>query len=141
VVLAHFGLDSGLRSFPYIAHWTKDKRTLKGIMAEIQRVSGRIIRGCEELLGIGDEPGHAGSMPAAEARAVSGPVLREDVLRPYRVIHSNVDGAGTIGEFDTLEQAKAEADRLQAKATADGDAHGYRFHVFDRRSDKRHETQ
>jgi N-terminal domain of anti-restriction factor ArdC len=140
VVLAHFGLDSGVRSFPYIAHWTKDKRTLKGIMAEIQRVSGRIIRGCEEMLGVGTEPGHAGDMPSAEVTSAPAAAVREDVLRPYRVIHSNVDGAGTIGEFDTLEQAKEEADRLQAKATADGDAHGYRFHVFDRRSDKRHQT-
>ena len=117
VVLSHFGLDSGLRSFPYIARWTENKRTLKNIMGEIQRVSGKMIRGCEDMLGVGTGPGHAGAMPPLDTPAAAGAlqskdVVREDVLRPYRVIHSNVDGAGTIGEYDTLEQAKAEADRL-----------------------------
>jgi hypothetical protein len=145
VVLSHFGLDSGVRSFPYIANWTKDKRTLKGIMGEIQRVSGKIIRGCEDMLGMDLLPGHTGAIPTPDAAVVAGAlvsedVVREDVLRPYRVIHSNVDGAGTIGECDTLEQATAEADRLGQQAKDTNDTHGYRYHVFDRRADERHQT-
>lgn len=145
VVLSHFGLDSGVRSFPYIAQWTHNKRTLKNIMSEIQRVSGKIIRGCEDMLGMGTNPGHAGALPALDAATAavavqSENVLREDVRRPYRVIHSNVDGAGSIGEYDSLEQAKAEADRLGQEARDANDTHGYRFHVFDRRADERHIT-
>jgi hypothetical protein len=41
VVLAHQGLDSGERSFPYIATWSKDKTVLKAAMANIQTVSTR----------------------------------------------------------------------------------------------------
>lgn len=43
VVLAHHGLDSGERSFPYIATWSKDKAVLKTALATIQRVSTTII--------------------------------------------------------------------------------------------------
>jgi antirestriction protein ArdC len=43
VVCAHFGLDTGERSFPYIATWSQDSAVLKGAMARIQQVSSRII--------------------------------------------------------------------------------------------------
>jgi len=43
VVLAHRGLDSGERSFPYIATWSKEKAVLKAALATIQTVSTTII--------------------------------------------------------------------------------------------------
>lgn len=43
VVLAHHGLDSGERSFPYIATWSKDKAVLKTALSTIQSVSTTII--------------------------------------------------------------------------------------------------
>ena len=43
VVLTHHGLDSGTRSFPYIATWSKDKSVLKAALAVIQTVSTTII--------------------------------------------------------------------------------------------------
>lgn len=43
VVLAHHGLDSGERSFPYIATWSQDKTVLKAALATIQTVSTTII--------------------------------------------------------------------------------------------------
>ena len=43
VVLAHHGLDSGERSFAYIATWSKDKAVLKTALAAIQTVSTTII--------------------------------------------------------------------------------------------------
>ncbi len=43
VVLAHHGLDSGTRSFPYIAAWSQDKAVLKAALATIQAVSAAII--------------------------------------------------------------------------------------------------
>ena len=43
VVLAHFGLDSGTRSFPYIATWAKDTATLRGVLGTIQGVAHTII--------------------------------------------------------------------------------------------------
>jgi hypothetical protein len=49
VVLAHFGLDSGTRSFPYIATWAKDTTTLKGALGTIQAVASAIIGRIEEL--------------------------------------------------------------------------------------------
>jgi hypothetical protein len=57
------------------------------------------------------------------------------------MIHSNVNGAGTIGEYDTLGQDKEEAGRLGQQAKDIHDTHGYRCHVFDRRADERHTTQ
>jgi hypothetical protein len=43
VVLAHHGLDSGERSFPYVATWAQDKTVLKAALATIQTVSAAII--------------------------------------------------------------------------------------------------
>jgi antirestriction protein ArdC len=43
VVCAHYGLDTGERSFPYIATWSQDAAVLKGAMSRIQQVSSRII--------------------------------------------------------------------------------------------------
>jgi antirestriction protein ArdC len=43
VVLAHHGLDSGTRSFPYIATWAQDRPTLRGALGTIQRVAHTII--------------------------------------------------------------------------------------------------
>jgi hypothetical protein len=55
-----------------------------------------------------------------------------DDERPYSVFHSNVDGAGFIDRFSTLDRARAEADRLQAKSDEDGNPWGYRYWVFGR---------
>jgi len=46
VVGAHFGFDSGIRSFPYVALWAKEKKVLEQNLASIRRISGRMI---EEL--------------------------------------------------------------------------------------------
>ena len=43
VTLAHFGLDSGERSFPYIATWAKDQNTLRNALGQIQKVSATLI--------------------------------------------------------------------------------------------------
>jgi hypothetical protein len=47
VVLAHHGLDSGERSFPYVATWAQDKAILRAALARIQQVSLMIIERTE----------------------------------------------------------------------------------------------
>jgi hypothetical protein len=47
VICSHFGLDMGERSFPYIATRSRDAAVLKGAMARIQQVRGRIIERLE----------------------------------------------------------------------------------------------
>jgi hypothetical protein len=46
VVGAHFGFDTGTRSFPYVALWAKDKKVLEQNLGSIRKISGRMI---EEL--------------------------------------------------------------------------------------------
>lgn len=43
VVAAHVGLDTGERSFPYIALWAQDRHRFQAQLGTIQRVAGRII--------------------------------------------------------------------------------------------------
>lgn len=43
VVCAHFGLDTGERSFPYVASWAQDTPKLKGVLSVIQDASARLI--------------------------------------------------------------------------------------------------
>jgi hypothetical protein len=43
ITLAHFGLDSGERAFPYIATWSRDQKLLRHALGTIQRVSATMI--------------------------------------------------------------------------------------------------
>jgi hypothetical protein len=72
VVLAHYGLDSGERSFPYIATWAKDKKILQAAMGTIQKVSAKIISGVEQQ-SAADEglPPIAGGAPQRTYRGYS----------------------------------------------------------------------
>ncbi len=67
VVCAHFGLDTGERSFPYVAVWSREPKTLKAAMARIQEVSARLIDGIE---GVAKKQSMLpdGAPPAREAR-------------------------------------------------------------------------
>jgi hypothetical protein len=46
---AHFGFDTGTRSFPYVALWSQDKKVLEENLASIRKVTGKIIEGIESL--------------------------------------------------------------------------------------------
>jgi antirestriction protein ArdC len=49
VVCAHFGIDSGERSFPYVAGWAKDKTVLKNVLGTIQTASSYLIDGIRAM--------------------------------------------------------------------------------------------
>ncbi|WP_411814423.1 ArdC-like ssDNA-binding domain-containing protein [Dehalococcoides mccartyi] len=46
---AHFGFDTGTRSFPYVAIWSKDKKVLEANLAAIRKVSEKIFDGLEQI--------------------------------------------------------------------------------------------
>lgn len=45
IVCAHFGIDTGERSFPYVAGWSKDPTTLRNVPGTIQAASVALIDG------------------------------------------------------------------------------------------------
>jgi hypothetical protein len=45
---AHFGFDTGTRSFPYVALWAKDKKVLDANLENIRKISSRIIEALEQ---------------------------------------------------------------------------------------------
>lgn len=45
---AHFGFDTGTRSFPYVPLWSEDKKVLEANLAAIRKVSAKIIDGLEQ---------------------------------------------------------------------------------------------
>jgi hypothetical protein len=47
VVGAHFGFDSGTRSFPYVAVWSQDKKVLDRNLASIKNISSSILNDME----------------------------------------------------------------------------------------------
>jgi hypothetical protein len=47
VVCGHFGLDTGERSFPYIAVWSQNRQTFQAVLGKIQTTAARIIDGIE----------------------------------------------------------------------------------------------
>ena len=49
VVGTHFGFDTGVRSFPYVALWAKDKKVLENNLGAIRKVSTTIIEALEEI--------------------------------------------------------------------------------------------
>jgi hypothetical protein len=48
VVGAHYGFDTGVRSFPYVALWAKDKKVLEENLKAIRRVAATILEGLEK---------------------------------------------------------------------------------------------
>jgi hypothetical protein len=44
----HFGFDTGIRSFPYVALWAKDKKVLEQNLAAIRKVATQMIETLEE---------------------------------------------------------------------------------------------
>jgi hypothetical protein len=44
---AHFGFDSGVRSFSYVALWAEDKKILEANLASIRKISTKIIDALE----------------------------------------------------------------------------------------------
>jgi len=44
---AHFGFDTGTRSFPYVALWSQDKKVLETNLTAIRKVSAKIIDALE----------------------------------------------------------------------------------------------
>lgn len=48
VVLAHYGIDAGSYSFPYVARWAQDKAVLRRNLSEVQGVAAGLIAGIEE---------------------------------------------------------------------------------------------
>jgi len=49
VVGAHYGFDTGVRSFPYVALWAQEEKVLAENLAAIQRVSKTILDEMEQL--------------------------------------------------------------------------------------------
>ncbi len=49
VTMAHHGLDSAQYSFPYLAHWVKEKDQLKSGMHRIHYVSSKLIGAIERV--------------------------------------------------------------------------------------------
>jgi len=47
VVGAHYGFDTGVRSFPYVALWAKDEKVLKANLASIRKVATTMLEGLE----------------------------------------------------------------------------------------------
>jgi hypothetical protein len=47
VVGAHYGFDTGVRSFPYVALWAQDKEVLEQNLDAIRRVATTILEGLE----------------------------------------------------------------------------------------------
>jgi len=46
---AHFGFDTGVRSFPYVALWAQDKKVLEQNLTSIRKVSAEVIQVLEQV--------------------------------------------------------------------------------------------
>lgn len=71
VTLSHFSLDSGVRSFPYVALWARDRAVIKKVLGTIQTVSSKIIDGVEQRATAEHWPPMAGGAPVSIYRGYS----------------------------------------------------------------------
>jgi hypothetical protein len=53
---AHFGFDTGVRSFPYVALWAQDKKVLEENLTAIRRVSVAMLESLEKVPAVGLVP-------------------------------------------------------------------------------------
>lgn len=84
VICAYHGLDTGQRSFPYVATWSHDTTTFKQVLGTIQRVSAHMIdrlgaTPAEAQVAVSIAP----ERPAEQELAVSPRELVKAFLRPY----------------------------------------------------------
>jgi hypothetical protein len=55
--------------------------------------------------------------------------VKEEVT-PFRVSHTNVDGAGHVAYFETKEEALDRATEMALQSAGSGNPWGYRYHVW-----------
>jgi len=67
VIGAHYGFDTGVRSFPYVALWSRDKKVLEQNLGAIRRVAATLLEELEKIPSISRET----FSPATSARHIS----------------------------------------------------------------------
>ena len=80
---ARFGFDSGIRSFPYVALWAKDKKVLEQNLAAIRKVATTIIAALAETVSVSPKVIPTGSpllLPQIQASEPEG-TCYEDAWR------------------------------------------------------------
>lgn len=110
VTLAHYGLDSGERSFPYIATWSRDRKLLQQAMGTIQKISATIIDGVEQQAATGDLPSIAGGAPGK-------------IYRSYSEDHGSAMGPEAV--FVEDEDGQVAKLKHQVRHSPDGFSWGY----------------
>ncbi|MDD4985817.1 MAG: ArdC-like ssDNA-binding domain-containing protein [Dehalococcoidales bacterium] len=95
-VAAHFGFDTGLRSFPYVALWSQDKKVLEANLSTIRKVTDRMIH---ELAG--EERLPATTAETAIERGLKMSIVEEETAEAAYKGRGQV--AGTQGDRQTAD--------------------------------------
>lgn len=94
VVCAHFGLDTGERSFPYVATWAQDKPVLRGVLTTIHSASAGLISAIERNEPSGPDGG------GREAMTFHGQIrMQLEIQAPARL----EEAASTGGDIQLLD--------------------------------------
>jgi uncharacterized membrane protein (UPF0127 family) len=98
VVGAHHGFDTGVRSFPYVALWSQDRKVLEENLEAIRRVSTAImtaLEGVSEAVVLSPQVKHTVSMPTIPEEAKQDPLFVDYIQTMV-----------TLGERVTGEEAR-----------------------------------
>lgn len=97
-VANHFGFDTGVRSFPYVALWAKDIKVLKSNLETIRLVAKDMIQGLELVAGMS-----AGTMEVAEMFEKAG---YDKAVYIKRLLAFELCTGTIAGKPDVLARAK-----------------------------------
>lgn len=127
VVARHFGIPD------YLHTWGTTTNELFVELDVVWRAAAHIIERVQT-----DETEFAAEMAMPAVERVPAPAGEETALSRalppklrYTVYHTNVDGAGVIGSYDSFEEAKRIAGELQAHADERGNPWHHRCSVND----------
>lgn len=122
VVGAHFGFDTGVRSFPYIALWSRDKKLLAANLGAIRKVSEHMIGALEKCPV--EAKTQVGSAYLPRLKTIAPAISKEaskkmDFLADSRShCCSSVDGTGLRPQLETVfQEAIARAKRAKEGIT------------------------
>ncbi|GAJ08054.1 unnamed protein product, partial [marine sediment metagenome] len=102
-----FGFDSGIRSFPYVALWAKDKKVLEQNLAAIRRVATQIIELLEKSVQL--QPRTRGTRQLAAAVTPVKPRSRRETDLEYladspEYLTQTIDATGYRDKLHTTFQ-------------------------------------
>jgi len=110
---AHFGFDTGVRSFPYVALWAQDKKVLELNLGSIRRVTTTIIEALETKMSSQQLLPRVGVMPKLPPEA-RGDIVFFEYIRDLVRLGEDISDEEARRIWEAWERARKQETKRRA---------------------------